>query len=220
MSDSRATNAHRLALAAVLLAAAALRLAGLTHHLARGGPEYDERTIFVEPVLRMWRTGSLDPTVYTGYAGFFNHLIALPVALGLRLGAETGAATAVKYTGLLLAPAIAVERMGKGRGRGLWRVALAAAAAFAACAPFAVLQLHRQGAELAWAFQSYYGGDAAANRFAQGDASAAAAPLAIVATALGPVGCVLALAAFPLSRERRALLPWLAVVITAVVALA
>src|SRR5207247_1862928 len=179
-------------------------------------------------VLRMWRTGSLDPTVYTGYAGFFNHLIALPVALGLRLGAETGAATAaravvagfgvvsvalacllarpqtgghgallaaallavsplevrsahyvtpdvvvgtamlaallvlarghargrdpraetlagvllgaataVKYTGLLLAPAIAVERMGKGRGRGLWRVALAAAAAFAACAPFA-----------------------------------------------------------------------------------
>ena len=311
MSDSRATNAHRLALAAVLLAAAALRLAGLTHHLARGGPEYDERTIFVEPVLRMWRTGSLDPTVYTGYAGFFNHLIALPVALGLRLGAETGAATAaravvagfgvvsvalacllarpqtgghgallaaallavsplevrsahyvtpdvvvgtamlaallvlarghargrdpraetlagvllgaataVKYTGLLLAPAIAVERMGKGGGRGLWRVALAAAAAFAACAPFAVLQLHRQGAELAWAFQSYYGRDAAANRFAQGDASAAAAPLAIVATALGPVGCVLALAAFPLSRERRALLPWLAVVITAVVALA
>src|SRR6185503_13784422 len=55
-----------------------------------------ERTIFVEPVLRMWRTGSLDPTVYTGYAGFFNHLAAVPVAIGLRLGGEQGAAAAAR----------------------------------------------------------------------------------------------------------------------------
>ena len=311
MTEDHAPNARRLALGFVLLGAAALRLAGLGHHLARAGPEYDERTIFVEPVLRMWRTGSLDPTVYTGYAGFFNYLIAVPVALGMRLGAETGAAaaaravvaafgvasvglayvlgrtrlgvaggllaaallavsplevrsahyvtpdvvvgtamlaalvalarghargrdpraervagvllgaaTAVKYTGLLLAPAIATDRWASGRGRGLWRNALAAAAAFTVCAPFALLQLHRQGAELTWAFQSYYGRDAAANRFAQGDASAAAAPLAIVAAALGPVGCVLALAALPLSRERRGLWPWLVVVITAAAALA
>ena len=311
MSEDLAPKAHRLALLAILVAAAALRFAGLTHHLARAGPEYDERTIFVDPVLRMWRTGSLDPTVYTGYAGFFNHMIALPVALGLRLGAEAGAAaaaravvagfgvlsvglayllarpstggagallaaallafsplevrsahyvtpdvvvgtamlaallvlarghaqgrdsraevlagvllgaaTAVKYTGLLLGPAVAADRLGRGRGRGLWRVALAAAVTFAACAPFALLQLHRQGAELAWAFQSYYGRDAAANRFAQGDASAAAAPLGIVAAALGPMGCLLALAAVPLARDRRALFPWLAVVITAALALA
>jgi 4-amino-4-deoxy-L-arabinose transferase-like glycosyltransferase len=306
MSEGAGRAAERLALAAVLLAAAALRFAGLTHHLARAGLEYDERTIFVEPVLRMWRAGSVDPTVYTGYAGFFNYVIAVPVALGRRLGAETGgaaaargtvaafgvlsvllayalarprlgrgallaaallavsplevrsahyvtpdvvvgtallgtllvlargrdgraevmagvllgAATAVKYTGLLLAPAIATDRWTTGRARGLWRVALGAVAAFAACAPFAVLQLRRQGAELAWAFQSYYGRDAAANRFAQGDASLAAAPLWIVAGALGPVGCVLALAGVLLFRPRRVLLPLVAVVIAAAVALA
>jgi 4-amino-4-deoxy-L-arabinose transferase-like glycosyltransferase len=296
----------RLALLAVLVVAAALRFAGITHHLARAGPEYDERTIFVEPVLRMWRTGSLDPTVYTGYAGFFNHLAAIPVAIGQRLGAETGAAaaarglvavfgvvsvalvhglarrhagpaagilaaallavsplevrsahyvtpdvlvgtamlgallvlargpagraeaiagvalgaaTAVKYTGLLLAPAIAADRLARGRARGLFRVGLAAALAFAACAPFALLHLRRQGAELAWALQSYYGRDAAANRFVQGDASAAAAPLLIVAGALGPVGCALALASILVFRPRRLLVPALVVVVAATVVL-
>src|SRR5687767_5093970 len=96
MDERAARNPDRLALLAVLLVAAALRFAGIAHHLARAGPEYDERTIFVEPVLRMWRTGSLDPTVYTGYAGFFNHLAAIPVAAGLRLGGETGAAVAAR----------------------------------------------------------------------------------------------------------------------------
>jgi 4-amino-4-deoxy-L-arabinose transferase-like glycosyltransferase len=306
MSEGAARPGDRLALAAVLLAAAALRFAGLTHHLARGGPEYDERTIFVEPVLRMWRTGSLDPTVYTGYAGFFNHLVAIPVVLGLRLGAEAGAAaaargvvaafgvlsvvlayalarryaghaagllaaallavsplevrsahyvtpdvlvgtamlgallvlargrdgraaatagallgaaTAIKYTGLVLAPAVVVDRLTRNRGRGLGRATLAAAATFAACAPFALLQMRRQGAELTWAVQSYYGRDAAANRFAQGDVSAAAAPLLIVAGALGPVGCALALGSIVLFRDRRVLLPLWAAVVGATVAL-
>jgi len=306
MDEPGARNHDRLALLAILVVAAALRFAGLTHHLARAGPEYDERTIFVEPVLRMWRTGSLDPTVYTGYAGFFNHLAAIPVAVGLRLGGETGAAaaarglvaafgvisvafahalaqrhagraagllaaallavsplevrsahyvtpdvlvgtamlgallvlargpagraetiagvalgaaTGVKYTGLLLAPAIAAERLTSGRARGLIRVALAAALTFAACAPFALLQLRRQGTELTWALQSYYGRDAAANRFAQGDASAAAAPLLIVAGALGPVGCALALMSVALFRPLRPLIPLVTVVVTAVVAL-
>jgi 4-amino-4-deoxy-L-arabinose transferase-like glycosyltransferase len=306
MDEPGPRNPDRLALLAVLVVAAALRFAGITHHLARAGPEYDERTIFVEPVLRMWRTGSLDPTVYTGYAGFFNHLAAIPVAIGQRLGAETGAAaaarglvavfgvasvalvhglarrhagraagilaaallavsplevrsahyvtpdvlvgtamlgallvlargpagraeaiaglalgaaTAVKYTGLLLAPAIAADRLARGRARGLVRVGLAAALAFAACAPFALLQLRLQGAELAWALQSYYGRDAAANRFVQGDASAAAAPLLIVAGALGPVGCALAALAVPLFRPLRPLVPLVIVVVAAAVAL-
>lgn len=296
----------RLALLGVLVAAATLRFAGITHHLYRAGPEYDERTIFIEPVLRMWRTGSLDPTVYTGYAGFFNHLAAIPVALGQWLGGETGAAaaarglvaasgvlsvglayglarrlagpgggllaaallavsplevrsahyvtpdvvvgtamlaallvlarrgdhrgeavagallgaaTAVKYTGLLLAPAIFADRLARRRAQGLWRAALAAAAAFAVCAPFALLQLRRQGAELTWAFQSYYGRDAAANRFAQGDASAAATPLLILLGALGPVGCALAVGSIAVFRPRRALAPFLAVVVAAIVAL-
>ena len=306
MSGEGGRRGERLVLLAVLLGAAALRFAGITHHLARAGPEYDERTIFVEPVLRMWRTGSLDPVVYTGYAGFFNHLVALPVALGLRVAGETGAAaaargmvaafgvlsvglayalarhhagvgagllaatllavsplevrsahyvtpdvvvgtamlaallvlarlpparaeavaglllgaaTAVKYTGLLIAPAIAAERLVRGRGRGLGRVALAAAAAVAACAPFALLQMRHQGAELTWALQSYYGRDPAANRFAQGDASAAAAPILIVAGALGPVGCALALASIPLFPRRRALIPMVVVVLAAVLVL-
>src|SRR5688500_17026465 len=96
MSEDGGRTARRLALLAVLIGAAALRFAGLGHHLSRAGPEYDEQALFGAPVLRMWRTGSLDPTVYTGYAGFFNYLIAVPVALGLRLGAETGAAAAAR----------------------------------------------------------------------------------------------------------------------------
>jgi hypothetical protein len=306
MDEPGARTADRLALLALLLVASALRFAGITHHLARAGPEYDERTIFVEPVLRMWRTGSLDPTIYTGYAGFFNHIAAIPVGVGFWLGAETGAAAAarglvaafgvmsvalvhglarhhagpaagllaaallavsplevrsahyvtpdvlvgtamlgallvlargregraetvagmalgaaaaVKYTGLLLAPAIAADRLARGRVRGLGRVALAAALTFAACAPFALLQLRRQGAELTWALQSYYGRDAAANRFAQGDASAAAAPLQIVAGALGPVGCALAAMSVPLFRPLRPLIPLVTVVAAAAVAL-
>lgn len=296
----------RLALLGVLAAAAALRFAGITHHLYRAGPEYDERTIFVEPVLRMWRTGSLDPTVYTGYAGFFNHLVAIPVALGLWRGGETGAAaaargvvaafgvvsvglayglaqrlagpgggllaaallavspldvrsahyvtpdvlvgtamlaallvlarrgdhrdvavagallgaaTAVKYTGLLLAPAIAAELLTQRRGRALWRVGVTAALTFAACAPFALLQMRHQRAELTWAFQSYYGRDAAANRFTQGDASAAAAPLLIVSDALGPVACALALVSILVFRPRRLLVPAMVVVVVATVVL-
>jgi 4-amino-4-deoxy-L-arabinose transferase-like glycosyltransferase len=306
MDEPGARNLDRMALLAILLVAAALRFAGIGHHLARAGPEYDERTIFVEPVLRMWRTGSLDPTVYTGYAGFFNHLAAVPVAIGLRLGGERGAAaaarglvaafgvlsvalvhglarrpagpaagllaaallavsplevrsahyvtpdvlvgtamlaallvlarspdhraeamagallgaaTAVKYTGLVLVPAIVAERLTKGRARGVVRVAVAAALVFAACAPFALLQLHRQGTELTWALQSYYGRDAAANRFAQGDASAAAAPLLIVTGALGPVGCALALLSVLLFRPLRPVIPLVTVVVAALLAL-
>ena len=306
MDEPGARTLDRLALPAVMLLAAALRFAGITHHLARAGPEYDERTIFVEPVLRMWRTGSLDPTVYTGYAGLFNHLAAIPMAVGLRLGGETGAAaaarglvaafgaisvglvhglarrqagpaagllaaallavsplevrsahyvtpdvlvgtamlatlfvlrrgpdgraetmagvalgaaTAVKYTGLILGPAIVADRLTRGRARGLARVALAAALAFAACAPFALLQLRRGGAELTWALQSYYGRDAAANRFAQGDVSAAAAPLSIVAGALGPVGCALAALSLALFRPWRPLIPLVTVVVAAALAL-
>jgi hypothetical protein len=134
-------------------------------------------------------------------------------------GALLGAATAVKYTGLLLAPAIATERLAQGRGRGIARVALTAAVAFAVCAPFALLQLRHQGSELTWALQSYYGRDAAANRFVQGDTSAAAAPLLILAGALGPVGCALALAAPAVFRGRRVILPLVVVVAAAIVAL-
>ena len=46
---------------------------------------------FVEPILKMWRTGSPDPTVYSGYPGFFNWIAFLPVLLGQRLAGGYGA---------------------------------------------------------------------------------------------------------------------------------
>src|SRR6185503_16957842 len=66
---------------------------------------------------------------------------------------------------------------------------------------------------------SYYGRDAAANRFAQGDASAAGTPLLVLLAALGPVGCALALGSVAVFRPRRALAPFLAVVAAATLAL-
>jgi 4-amino-4-deoxy-L-arabinose transferase-like glycosyltransferase len=81
----------RLTLVAILSVAAALRVAGIDHHLRAGAPEFDERNNFIDPVLRMWRVPTLDPTVYAGYAGFFNWLILLPVGLGQALGGEVGA---------------------------------------------------------------------------------------------------------------------------------
>jgi hypothetical protein len=83
-------------LAAVLLAAAALRFVGLGHHLRYGGPEFDERHNFVDPVLRMWDHRSPDPTVYNGYPGFFNYVAFLPVVLGRSLAGERGAYLAAR----------------------------------------------------------------------------------------------------------------------------
>ncbi|MFI5184054.1 MAG: ArnT family glycosyltransferase, partial [Vicinamibacteria bacterium] len=71
--------------------AAALRFAGLGHHLAHDPMDFDEMNNFVEPILRMWRTGSADPTVYSGYPGFFNWLAFVPVGLGQRLAGSYGA---------------------------------------------------------------------------------------------------------------------------------
>jgi 4-amino-4-deoxy-L-arabinose transferase-like glycosyltransferase len=78
-------------LAGVLGIAAALRFAGLGHHLAHDPMDFDEMNNFVEPILRMWRTGSPDPTVYSGYPGFFNWLAFLPVLAGQRLAGAHGA---------------------------------------------------------------------------------------------------------------------------------
>jgi hypothetical protein len=83
-------------LVAVVVLAALLRFVGLGHHLRHGGPEFDERHNFVDPVLRMWDSGSPDPTVYNGYPGFFNYLAFLPVGLARRLGGERGAYLAAR----------------------------------------------------------------------------------------------------------------------------
>ena len=77
---------------AVLVVAAVVRFVGLGHELRAGsGPMIDEVHNFVEPTLMMWTRHSPDPTVYTGYAGFFNYLIFFPVGLGHRLAGHAGA---------------------------------------------------------------------------------------------------------------------------------
>jgi len=81
-----------LLLAVVLLLAAGLRFTGISHHVVRGAASFDEQNNFLRPIERMAREGSLDPTVYQGYPGFFNWLAAGPVLLGRALGGYAGAA--------------------------------------------------------------------------------------------------------------------------------
>ncbi len=76
--------------AVLLLAAASLRFLGIAHHVDRGSPDFDEQNNFIRPIERMWREGTLDPTVYQGYAGFFNWLAAAPVLAGSRLAGFEG----------------------------------------------------------------------------------------------------------------------------------
>jgi len=78
-------------LAGVVAAAAVLRFSGIGHHLAHDPMDFDEMNNFVEPILKMWRTGSPDPTVYSGYPGFFNWIAFLPVVAGQRLAGSYGA---------------------------------------------------------------------------------------------------------------------------------
>ena len=79
------------ALVALLAVAALLRFYGLDHDLKRTSPDFDEMHNFVDPILRMWRTGTFDPQVYSGYPGAFNYLAFVPVVVGAKLGGEYGA---------------------------------------------------------------------------------------------------------------------------------
>jgi hypothetical protein len=90
--DSGPGRWTRWVYAALLVVAASTRLVGLGHELRAGsGPMIDEVDNFVDPTLGMWTRGSLDPTICSGYAGLFNHLIYFPVGLGQRLGGHAGA---------------------------------------------------------------------------------------------------------------------------------
>lgn len=80
-----------LPLVSLLIGAAALRVAGIEHHLANDPSDFDEMHNFVVPILRMWKTGTADPSVYSGYPGFFNYLAFLPVVVGHRLAGQFGA---------------------------------------------------------------------------------------------------------------------------------
>ncbi len=84
-------SASALVLTAILIGATALRVAGIGHHLLHDAMDFDEMNNFVEPMMKMLRTGSPDPTVYSGYPGFFNWLAFLPTALGKRVAGSYGA---------------------------------------------------------------------------------------------------------------------------------
>lgn len=92
MAPSR--RAVLFCLGVVLTLAAASRFVGITHHLKHGAPDFDERNNFVEPVLRMWRRPTANPSVYAGYPGFFNYITFLPIGLGNGLAGFMGAYTA------------------------------------------------------------------------------------------------------------------------------
>ncbi|MFI5184634.1 MAG: ArnT family glycosyltransferase, partial [Vicinamibacteria bacterium] len=116
---------------AILLAAAALRFAGVDHHLAHDPMDFDEMNNFVEPILKMWRTGSPNPTVYSGYPGFFNWLAFVPVVVGQQwaggYGAYVGARALV--AGFGVANVWLVYRLGRaspGHGPALLGAALMA----------------------------------------------------------------------------------------------
>jgi hypothetical protein len=90
-APSRLTHA---ALAIVLCAAALLRFTGLDHGIRRGEPLPDEFENFISPVIGMWDRGTPDPDHRTGYPGFFNWLVFLPMGAGRRWDGVPGAALA------------------------------------------------------------------------------------------------------------------------------
>jgi hypothetical protein len=132
----------------------------------------------------------------------------------LWLGLLTGLATAVKYTGLLVAVLAGIGILLGPEERRLRRLAsytLAAMLVFGVAAPYAVLGLShsafgmgQQGAGFANALGDYYGAQAGDNRFLRGESSSLREVGTQVLTSLGPVGCVLAvlslLAPAPLRR--------------------
>ena len=114
---------ERAAWLLILVVAAALRFSGLAHHVVRGSPDFDEQNNFVRPIERMWRERTLDPTVYQGYAGFFNWLAAGPVLAGSRLAGHAGAYAAGRgvvacfgLANVLLAGLLARRYAGPGAG--------------------------------------------------------------------------------------------------------
>jgi Dolichyl-phosphate-mannose-protein mannosyltransferase len=79
-----------LALCLVLGCAAVPRYLGIRSGLEHAAPMVDERDNFVEPIRRMQIERSWNPSVYSGYPGFFNWLLYFPVTRGLAVAGDSG----------------------------------------------------------------------------------------------------------------------------------
>lgn len=148
-----------------------------------------------------------DVLVGTGLLGLLALLARRGRGLASGPGAILGLTTAVKYTGALLAPAVAVELwIRRGSARDVLRTLAVALGAFVLAAPFAVSALLRStDASPARVLADYYGAAPQANRFLHGGGSALPGVAAALLHALGPLGAALALVAYPLARDRRLL---------------
>jgi len=79
-----------LLLCLVLGCAAVPRYLGIGAGLEHASAMVDERNNFVEPIRRMQIERTWNPTVYSGYPGFFNWLLYFPVTRGLSAGGDQG----------------------------------------------------------------------------------------------------------------------------------
>ena len=79
-----------LALCLVLGCAAVPRYLGRWSAVEYTAPMVDERNNFVEPIRRMQIERTWNPTVYSGYPGFFNWLLYFPVTRGLAVAGDSG----------------------------------------------------------------------------------------------------------------------------------
>jgi hypothetical protein len=79
-----------LLLCFVLGCAAVPRYLGNWNGVKYTAPMVDERNNFVEPIRRMQIERSWNPTVYSGYPGFFNWLLYFPVTRGLAAAGDSG----------------------------------------------------------------------------------------------------------------------------------
>jgi hypothetical protein len=142
------------------------------------------------------------------------------IALGSRrealAAAIAAAGTAVKYTGLILAPAVLAHLVLEGRLKSRWLpAALVAAGVFVLAAPFALIGLGTTGAGLVAGLDGYFGSQ-------HGHAGGSGLPelIGTLWLSVGPVGLILA-AVSPALPERRRLAPaWTVVLGMAAVAAA
>lgn len=143
----------------------------------------------------------------------------------MLVGAVCGLTIAVKYTGVVVIPAVAAALVAERASlRRATAVALVAIASFAIAAPFAFLGVQSEsGAGFATVVRDYYsatGYAAAAARGPDGQAASAAelASLYILQN-VGLAGLGLAVAGLVLFRPRRPLVPCLAALVTAIAAI-